>query len=87
MVDQEKKESVIRFVKEFVAIEEAMEPYKSQRRDLKENYVTQGWLEKKEIRTVIKALRILKTQDDPEQILEYCKMFESEVGIEDEDEE
>ena len=43
-----KENRITDYVKSLAAIEEAMEPYKEQKRALKANYVENGWLEKEE---------------------------------------
>ena len=38
-----KEEFVVEFIKAFKAIEDEMEPYKEHKRDLRKNYVQNGW--------------------------------------------
>ena len=45
MSDQSKEDYVVDFIKAFKAIEDEMEPYKEHKRDLRKNYVQNGWLE------------------------------------------
>ena len=52
---KEKQGHIINFVKSFVALEEAMEPYKDQKRDLRTSYNENNWLSKEEMRTAIRA--------------------------------
>ena len=42
-------EHLSNYIRTFVAIEEAIEPYKDQRRDLRESYAENGWLSKEEM--------------------------------------
>jgi len=59
-----KEERIKDFVKSIRAVEQAMEPFKDQKRDLKRNYVENGWLDKKEMSNVIKAMRLVKDETD-----------------------
>ena len=43
MSDQSKEDYVVDFIKAFKAIEDEMEPYKEHKRDLRKNYVQNGW--------------------------------------------
>ena len=46
------------------AIEDAMEPYKEQKRELKSEYIENGWLTKEDISLTVKAYRLLKDDVD-----------------------
>jgi hypothetical protein len=59
-----KEERIKDFVKSIRAVEQAMEPFKDQKRDLKKNYVENGWLDKNEMSNVIKAMRLVKDETD-----------------------
>jgi len=59
-----KEERIKDFVKSIRAVEQAMEPFKDQKRDLKKNYVENGWLDKKEMSNVVKAMRLVKDETD-----------------------
>jgi hypothetical protein len=59
-----KEERIKDYVRAMVAIEQAMEPYKEQRRDMRKNYVENGWLSKDEMKNVMKAYRLMKDQTD-----------------------
>ena len=65
------EEHLSNFVKEFAAIEDAMEPFKEQKRALKTNYVENGWLDKDEISMAVKAFRMIKNGVDPEQLMDF----------------
>ena len=48
-VDTKKEEKIVDYIKSIKELEETMEPFKEQKRDLKKNYVENGWLTKEEI--------------------------------------
>ncbi len=68
--EKTKKEHLVNFIKAFRAVEEEMEPYKEHRRDLKKNYVENGYLSKDELRFAIKAYRMLESGENYEQFTE-----------------
>ena len=77
-VDVKSKEERMKdFVKSLNAIEECIEPYKEQRKDLKKEYVENGWLDKKDMKTLIKALRLVKDDTDVEELLKVYENLKS----------
>lgn len=60
MSTEEKKRYVLEYIRSLVAIEEAIEPYKEQKRELRTEYREQGWLNTDEIRAAVKAYRLFK---------------------------
>jgi hypothetical protein len=73
------EEHLSNYVKEFAAIEDAMEPYKEQRRDLRESYDENGWLSKEAMRLAVKAYRLVKSDTDMEQLTEYFNRLKRTV--------
>jgi hypothetical protein len=65
-----KEERIRDFVKSVQAIEQAMEPYKEQKRDLRKNYVENQWLSKDEMKNVIRAYRLIKDETDMDALQE-----------------
>ena len=63
-----KEDHIVNFVKSFVALEEAMEPYKEQKRDLRSSYNENNWLTRDEMRMAVKAWRLMKTDTDFEEL-------------------
>ena len=63
-----KEEHVVNYIKAIASIEECIEPFKDQRRALKQNYVENGWLEKDEIKLAMKAYRMIKDETDLERL-------------------
>lgn len=66
-----KEEKIVNYLKSLVAIEESMEPYKEQRRALKQNYLENNWLSKEEISVAVKALRLQKNDIDFDQLKDF----------------
>ena len=65
-----KEEKIVDYIKSLSALEEEMEPYKEQKRDLKANYVENGWLTKGEISLAVKAYRLAKDDTDMGQLID-----------------
>ena len=68
---EEKEDRIINYIASLAAIEDAMEPFKEQKRALKVNYVETGWLEKDEISLAVKAFRMINNDVDPEQLMDF----------------
>ena len=59
-----KEQHMADYIRSMKALEEAMEPYKEQKRELKTEYVENGWLSKEDIGLTVKAYRLLKDDVD-----------------------
>ena len=55
------------------ALEEAMEPYKEQKRELKAEYVEEGWLTKQDISLAVKAYRLAKSETDMSELIDMVQ--------------
>lgn len=83
MSDEEflsKDEHVVNFIKSLAALEEAMEPYKEQKRDLRKEYFENSWLSKQEMGLAVKAFRLLQQDTDLDQLTEYFEKFSRKMG-------
>jgi len=59
-----KEQHMADYIASMKALEEAMEPFKEQKRELKGEYVENGWLTKEDISLTVKAYRLLKDDVD-----------------------
>ncbi len=59
-----KQEHIADYIESLKALEEAMEPYKEQKRELKKDYLEKKWLSKEDISLSVRALRLLKDKID-----------------------
>ena len=73
-VRDEKTEKMIEYIKSLKAIEDAIEPYAEQKRELKKDFKDQGWLTGDEISMTVKAYRMMKKDVDIDQ---FVSIFES----------
>ena len=65
-----KKEFVKQYIRSLGSIEDAMEPYKEQKRALRQEFKDNGWLDTDEIRAAVKAYRLSKGNIDIDKVLE-----------------
>tara|TARA_R100000908_G_C3685367_1_gene102095 strand:- start:77 stop:355 length:279 start_codon:yes stop_codon:yes gene_type:complete len=66
-----KEERIIDYIKSVAAIDEALEPFKEQKKALKTNYVDNGWLDKDEIKMAMKAYKMIKDDIDLDQLMDF----------------
>ncbi len=66
-----KEERITDYIKSIAAIEEAIEPFKEQKKALKTNYVENGWLDKEEIKLAMKAYKMIKDDIDLDQLSDF----------------
>ena len=67
---EEKKQYVKEYIRSLNAIEEAMEPYKDQKRDLRKEFRENGWLNTDEIRAAVKAYRLFTQKYNIDEVVE-----------------
>ena len=58
-----REEHIKDLVRALNAVEQAMQPFKEQRSDLKKNYVENGWLSKEDMKYVSKTYNLAKRGD------------------------
>ena len=65
-----KEQHMADYIKSIKALEDAMEPYKEQKRELKSEYVDNGWLTKEDISLTVRAYRLLKNDIDIDALID-----------------
>ena len=73
--NEERKRYVKEYIRSLAAIEEAMEPYKEQRRELRSEFRQNGWLNTDEIRAAVKAYRLYKGDVNIDEVVENFNML------------
>mgnify|MGYP001464839221 FL=1 len=81
-MSEEKQEYIKQYIRSLGAIEDAMEPYKEQKRELRQEFKDNGWLDADEIRAAVKAYRLLKGNVDIDQLLESYNTLTGNGGEE-----
>ena len=77
----QKKQYVKEYIRSLAAIEECIEPYQEQNRELRSEFRENGWLNTDEIRAAVKAYRLFKQKIDIEEIVDNFTLI-SGVGEE-----
>ena len=70
-----KEQKMIEYVRSLKTLEDSMEPYKEQKRELKKEFKEQGWLTGDEISMTVKAFRMMNTKDFD--FDEFTQVYES----------
>ena len=71
------EEHMADYIESMRVIEQEMEPLKEQKRDLKANYVENGWLTKGEISLAVKAYRLAKDDTDMSALIDMVEALKS----------
>ena len=70
-----KEEYVVEYIKALKAVEDEMEPYKEQKRELRSEFRENGWLNTDEIRAAVKAYRLYRGKVNIDEVVENFNMF------------
>ena len=79
---EEKKRYVKEYIRSLNAIEDAMEPFKEQKRDLRKESRDNGWLNTDEIRAAVKAYRLFKGKFNIDEVVENYRLLIGEEETE-----
>ena len=71
----EKEDKMVEYIRSLRELEDAMEPYKEQKRELKKEFLDADWLTKEEISMTVKAYRLLK--DDNFELSEFNEIYKT----------
>ena len=72
---KEKQKYVKEYIRSLNAIEEAMEPYKEQKRELRGEFRENGWLTTNEIRAAVKAYRLFKGKISIDEVVDNYNLL------------
>jgi len=75
---------VVSYLKSMLALEEAMEPFKEQKKELRQEYIENDWLSKDEIWSAVKAYRLYLKGADLTEFNEMFDAIERQFGVKDE---
>jgi len=78
--EEERDQYVVKYIKSMLAIEEAIEPYKEQKKDLRKEYIENGWLTKDDIWAAVKAFRLYEKGADMDDLNEMFSAIEKKFG-------
>ena len=84
ILDKEEETSkevhVINYLKSLYAIEQAIEPYKDQKKELRKDYIENGWLTRQDIWSAIKAFRLYEQDADMDDLNDMFETVEKQFG-------
>ena len=63
-------EKMIEFIRILKSIEDDMEPYKEAKRELRKDFIAQGWLSREEISVITRAYRMLRKNESIEELVD-----------------
>lgn len=76
---EEKQNFAVQYIRSLKAIEDEMEVYKEQKRDLRDEYRENGWMTTHEIAAVVRAYRLVQQANkgklDLDELLENVEFF------------
>ena len=76
-----KEQYIINYLKSVIAIEQAMEPFKEQKKELRKEYMDSGWLTRQDIWSAIKALRLYEQDADMDDLNDMFDTIEKQFGV------
>ena len=76
MAENEQKQQYVKeYIRSLKAIEECIEPYQEQKRELRAEFRNKGWLNTVEIRAAVKAYRLFKGKVDIDEEVENFEII------------
>ena len=76
--NDEKKQYVKEYIRSLAAIEECIEPYQDQKRELRTEFRENGWLDTDEIRSAVKAYRLYKGKFNIDEVVDNFNAISGE---------
>ena len=68
--NNQKQQYVKEYIRSLAAIEDCIEPYQEQKRELRSEFRNNGWLNTDEIRAAVKAYRLFKGKVNIDEVVE-----------------
>ena len=79
-----KEQKMLEYVRSLKTLEDAMEPYKEQKKELRTEFMENGWLTKDQIWSAVKAYRLYKGKVNIDEVVENFNMLAGLIGDEEE---
>tara|TARA_Y100000592_G_scaffold47300_1_gene75170 strand:+ start:4463 stop:4717 length:255 start_codon:yes stop_codon:yes gene_type:complete len=76
--NNQKKQYVKEYIRSLKAIEDCIEPYQEQKRELRSEFRNNGWLNTDEIRAAVKAYRLFKGKVNIDEVVENFNILSGE---------
>ena len=78
--NDKRKQYVKEYIRSLKAIEDAIEPYQEQKRELRAEFRQNGWLNTDEIRAAVKAYRLFKGKVNIDEVMENFQIISGETN-------
>ena len=75
MTNKQKRQYVKEYIRSLKAIEDCIEPYQEQKRELRSEFRQNGWLNTDEIRAAVKAYRLFKGNLNIDEVIENFQII------------
>ena len=76
---EQKQQYVKEYIRSLKAIEDCIEPYQEQKRELRAEFRNNGWLDTDEIRAAVKAYRLFKGKVNIDEVVENFGIISEET--------
>jgi len=73
--NDQKQQYVKEYIRSLAAIEECIEPFQEQKRELRSEFRQNGWLNTDEIRAAVKAYRLFKGKVNIDEVVENFNLL------------
>ena len=73
--NDQKQQYVKEYIRSLKAIEDCIEPYQEQKRELRAEFRNNGWLNTDEIRAAVKAYRLFKGKVNIDEVVENFNLL------------
>ena len=77
--NEQKKQYVKEYIRSLKAIEDCIEPYQEQKRELRSEFRNNGWLNTDEIRAAVKAYRLYRGKVNIDEVVENFEIISGET--------
>ena len=77
---EQKKQYIKEYIRSLKAIEDCIEPYQEQKRELRSEFRNNGWLNTDEIRAAVKAYRLFKGKINIDEVVENFGIISGETS-------
>lgn len=78
--NNQKKQYIKEYIRSLKAIEDCIEPYQEQKRELRSEFRNNGWLNTDEIRAAVKAYRLFKGKVNIDEVVENFEIISGETN-------
>jgi len=77
--NNQKQQYVKEYIRSLKAIEDCIEPYQEQKRELRSEFRNNGWLNTDEIRAAVKAYRLFKGKVNIDEVVQNFEIISGET--------